>query len=285
MTKVAELIRKHSEYLQPNPTARLDTEVLLAHCLNVDRASLYREPERALSAQQATILNDLIVARKTGRPIAQLVGKAEFYSLDFDVNGKVLIPRADTELLVEHAIRLIGNEPAQIVDLGTGSGVIAISLAVNCPNTIVYAVDICTSALAVAQTNCRNHKLDNLHLVRSSWLESFAEKSIDMVVSNPPYIASSDPLLIESSISFEPRLALDGGRDGLCAYRLMLPQVRRTLKASGHVLLEHGYRQGAEMRALLTKEGFVQVQTYSDLANHERVCAGVLGEHLSDEQA
>lgn len=275
MISVAETLRKNSAYLQPNPTARLDAEVLLAHCLGVDRAALFREPERKITAPQAQTLESMITERKHGRPIAQLLGKAEFFSMEFLVNDSVLCPRADTELLVEQAISLIQNASLRIIDLGTGSGAIAIALATHCPNSTVYAVELCGQAASVAQANLKAHQLGNLHLIRAEWLDAISEDSIDIVISNPPYIQSDDPHLHNTSISFEPMLALDGGPDGMSAYRQLMADIPRVLKPKGHVLLEHGYQQGLKIRQLFEQIGLSQIKTFKDLGHRERVSSGV----------
>ena len=275
MINVADTLIQNSAYLQPNSSARLDAELLLAHCLGVDRTALFREPERLISPTEQKMLSTMVAERKKGRPIAQLIGKVEFFSLEFKINESVLSPRAETELLVEQTLAVVSKEPLRIIDLGTGSGAIAISIATHCPNAIVYAVELCGRALAVAQANQQSHHLENLHLIRAGWLSAIANDSIDIVISNPPYIESDDPHLLNTDIRFEPKLALDGGPDGMSAYRTLLGDIPRVLKSSGRVLLEHGYQQGSNLRELLASAGFTQVKTFKDLAGHDRVVSGV----------
>ena len=170
MINVADTLIQNSAFLRPNPSARLDVELLLAHCLGVDRTTLFREPERIISPAEQKMLSAMVLERKKGRPIAQLIGKVEFFSLEFHINEFVLSPRPETELLVEQALGIVGKERLRIIDLGTGSGAIAISLATHCPDAIVYAVELCGQALVVAEANRQSHQLENLHLIRAEWL-------------------------------------------------------------------------------------------------------------------
>lgn len=275
MNSVADILQKTSVSLQPMPTARLDVEILLSHCLGVDRTALFREPERTISTLQERTLRAMVAERKKGRPVAHLTGKTEFYSLELRVNESVLCPRADTELLVEQAINIAQDDSLRIIDVGTGSGAIAIALATHCPNTTVYAVELCEQALSIAVKNVEAHQLENLCLVRAEWLHAIAANSIDIVISNPPYIESDDPHLRNTDIQFEPKLALDGGVDGLSCYRNLLVDIPRVLKPTGQVLLEHGYQQGSKIRQMLEAAGLTSVKTSKDLAHHERLSSGV----------
>lgn len=274
MTTIAELIRHESKNLRDSATPRLDTELLLAHCLDVDRATLFREPERALSGRQIERMRDLLRQRCAGKPISQLTGKAEFYSLQLEVNQNVLIPRADTETLVDKAFGFIDQKPITIVDVGTGSGAIAIAIATQYPNSTVIALDISPEALAVARRNVLRHELNNVIVQASDWLEAINDDSADMIVSNPPYVASEDPHFSTGGIGYEPRLALDGGNDGLDAYRQIIPQAHAKLSAGGVLLLEHGFDQAELVGKLLQKSGFRDVASERDIAGRERISFG-----------
>ena len=274
MTTIAELIRDESKNLCDSATPRLDTELLVAHCLNVDRVTLFRQPERPLSAEQIETMRDLLQQRCAGKPISQLTGQAEFYSLRLEVNQNVLIPRPDTETLVDKALGYVEQKPLSIVDAGTGSGAIAIAIATHCPNSTVIALDTSPDALAVARRNVLHHELNNVSVRGSDWLETIDDDSVDLIVSNPPYVASDDPHFSIGGIGHEPRVALDGGKDGLDAYRQLIPQARAKLVADGLLLLEHGFDQANAVGKLLRESGFRDVASERDIAGRERISFG-----------
>ncbi|MEM7465374.1 MAG: peptide chain release factor N(5)-glutamine methyltransferase [Pseudomonadota bacterium] len=272
MVNVEEIIKSQSLVLHPHTSARLDVELLVAHCLRVDRSALFREPERDLSPNQSQEIESLVKARQAGQPISQLIGRAEFFSLEFDVNAHVLTPRPETELLVERALAMIGDETSTVVDAGTGSGAIAIALAREAPTATVLACDVSTKALAVARANQQRHNAENVNLVQCDWLSAVSDGAADIILSNPPYIESSDPHLLGDGVRFEPVLALDGGVDGLNAYRELIPQAVHKLRSGGAIFLEHGFDQSDSLQKMLTKHGFEPQETLLDLSGHERIC-------------
>ena len=250
--------------------ASLEAELLLRHVTGRSRASLYAWPDAALAATELVTLAALLERRLAGEPLAHLIGTREFWSRDFEVGPDVLVPRADTETLVERALELLPSlPPGLIVDAGTGSGAIAVSLALECERDVV-ATDRHASALHVARRNARRHLTpDRVAFVQGDWLAAFGEGSVALLVSNPPYLAENDPHL--PSLSREPRAALVAGEDGLESIRVLAEQASRVLEASGAVLVEHGFSQGEAVRELFAERGFTNVATVRDLAGHERV--------------
>jgi release factor glutamine methyltransferase len=261
-----------------SPTPRLDAELLLAHVCQCPRTALLaratgRGGER-LNAAQAERFEALVARRAAGEPIAYLTGRREFWSLEFEVSPATLIPRPETELLVERALtRLPPDAPWRIADLGTGCGAIAAALARERPQAHIVATDISGEALAVAQRNFERLGLANIELRQGDWLAAFSrEERFEMIVSNPPYVASGDPLLTTGALRFEPLGALAAGPDGLDAIRRIALHARGHLVPGGWLLLEHGAEQGGAVAALARRYGYVDITTYRDLAGHERVC-------------
>ncbi len=264
--------------LRPSESARLDAELLLASVLERDRTALYRERELAVGRLQRDRFEQLLEARAAGRPVAQLLGEAEFWSLPFLVNRDVLIPRPETELLVETVLDRIPRTGGSLVaDLGTGSGVIAIVVGLQRPRATVVAVDRSGSALRTARQNCARHGVSGVHLLQSDWLDAVRTTRFDVIVSNPPYVAAADALLSNSDIRFEPTSALVGGSDGLGALRAIVAQAPAYLKSGGCLCVEHGYNQGSRLRKLFQEQGFRRVATARDLAGLERVTFGEKG--------
>lgn len=261
---------------QTSDSARIDAEILLCHLLKRNRAHLRAWPELSLSQQQGKELERLMNARMQGVPIAYLTGMREFWSHEFEVDTSVLIPRPESELLVELALqRLPAAAPASIIDAGTGSGAIAVSLADERPSTQITAIDISPSALEVARRNASRLGTVNIRFVASDWFRAFREQpDFDLIVSNPPYIATDDPHLTRAELGHEPPMALKSGADGLDATRQIADGARRLLRAGGHLILEHGYRQGDAVRSLLEMRRFRDIETYPDLQGHPRAtCA------------
>lgn len=254
--------------------ARLEARVLAVHAWKVETAWLIAHDTDALSDSQIAAFQSLLSQRLQGRPIAYLVGMREFYGRPFQVTPDVLIPRPDTELLVELALaRLPTDQPVDVLDLGTGSGCIAITLALERPHARVTAVDRSDEALAIAQ---RNADALNAHVefLASDWFSALAKRSFDLVVSNPPYIAATDPHLARGDLRFEPLTALVGGTDGLIDLRHLVQTAARHLKPGGTLLLEHGYDQSDAVQALLRMSGIPQPQSWADLAGNQRVSGG-----------
>lgn len=254
---------------------RLDAQLLLAHRLGRPRSWLLAHDDAVLPPPDAQACRQLFERRAAGEPLAYLVGEREFHGLDFAVSPAVLVPRPDTELLVDWALEVLQTLPPgpaapRVLDLGTGSGAIAVSLAHRWPAAQLTATDIDAAALAVARANAARHRVA-VEFVQTGWWQGLAGRSFDLVVSNPPYIAGDDPHLPD--LRHEPLLALTPGGDGLDALRRIAAGVSQHLAAGGWLLLEHGHDQGAAVRSLLQRAGLAAVQTRRDLAGHER-CSG-----------
>jgi release factor glutamine methyltransferase len=272
MTSIALLLQSASQRLTAiSPTPRLDAELLLAYAIKRSRTYLLAWPEAVPSPAQADRFQHLVERRCQGEPIAYLIGRREFWSHEFEVQPWVLVPRPETEVLVEKALALIPPESSwQIADLGTGSGAIAVCLGLERPKARLIATDLCPKALAVAKANARRIGARNLIFVRGDWLASFAEASLDLIVSNPPYVAATDPHL-KGEIRFEPALALIGGRDGMDCFRRLIPQAYRCLKPGGFLLLEHAPEQELALLELLARTGFEGIVCHPDLEGRPRV--------------
>ncbi|QFY43760.1 peptide chain release factor N(5)-glutamine methyltransferase [Candidatus Methylospira mobilis] len=257
---------------------RLDAEVLLSHVTGKNRTWFMTWPDAELDAPIIARFHELLAQRRTGTPIAYLTGRREFWSRDFLVTAATLIPRPETELLVEMALQLATAcpiRPLRIADLGTGSGAIAVTLALELPDAQVYAVDNCPDALAVARHNAERLGARNLAFLQGNWLQPLKEQTpLDIVVSNPPYIAAADRHLNHGDVRFEPQKALVSGADGLDAIRQIIRDTPGSMNHAGWLLLEHGYKQGPDVQALLAKANFMDVSGYKDLSGHVRISAG-----------
>lgn len=272
MTTIAQLLKLGREILTPvTATASLDSELLLADALGRSRSHLYAWPQRPVAAHQCERFLQLLQRRRQGEPVAYLLGRREFWSRQFRVAPGVLIPRPETELLVEQALpRIPERDEWQIADLGTGSGAIAVTLGLERPAARIVATDISPQALALARTNAVSLGARNVTLVRSDWASALPQDRFDLIVSNPPYIAMDDPHL-QGEIRFEPATALVAGKDGLAAYRRLIPQAHACLKPKGWLLLEHGHTQAEAVARLLEQTGFTDIHCHHDLQGHPRV--------------
>ena len=255
--------------------ARIEVQTLLQNVLNASRAYLLAHPERCLNDSEQTRYEELLQRRLHGEPIAYLLGEREFFGLMFKVTLATLIPRPETELLVELALqRIPQNEPCRVLDLGTGSGAIALSIAHARPDVEVVAVDASTKALAVARENAQRLGISNTTFVQSDWYTALDEQRFDLIVSNPPYVAAGDPHLQRGDLRFEPASALASGKDGLRDIRHIVTHARVHLYPEGWLLFEHGYDQAAQVRELMQQAGFNAVFSAQDLAGIERVSGG-----------
>ncbi|EXI79511.1 MAG: Release factor glutamine methyltransferase [Candidatus Accumulibacter appositus] len=259
--------------------ARLDARLLLEQVMVCTHADLIAHPTRMLCADQFARLDALVSRRAEGEPLAYLLGSAEFYGLEFAVTPAVLIPRPETELLVDLAIeRLQSSSCARILDLGTGSGVLAVTLARQCRGASVTAVDLSSAALAVASTNAARHAVEVSFLL-GHWYAPLGDNRFDLIVANPPYVAHADPHLQHNGLPFEPRMALtDGvvGGDGLACLRAIIGGAGARLRPGGWLLVEHGYDQAAAVRQMLAQQGLLELDSWCDLAGIERVSGGRL---------
>lgn len=255
-------------------SAALDAEILLAEALQTDRAHLRAWPEREPEADRIARFNDLLARRATGEPVAHILGRREFWSLELTVTPATLIPRPETEHLVEAALELVSAGPSDVLDLGTGSGAIALALAGERPAWRITATDSSDEALAVARKNAEKLGLRRLEFLHGDWFASVGGRHFDLIVANPPYVAASDPHLAEGDVRFEPRSALAAGADGLDDIRHIVAAAPGHLKPGGRLLLEHGYEQGAAVARLLDEAGFIEIQTRTDLAGQPRLTCG-----------
>jgi release factor glutamine methyltransferase len=259
------------------PLDPLENRILLCHATGLTRVQLITQGDRALTPDEAARLTDFVARRLRGEPIAYIVGKREFFGLDFRVGPVVLIPRPDTELIVELALERLPQGASRLLDMGTGSGAIAVAVAHTRPDADVTALDVSDDALAVARANAAANGA-RVRFVHSSWFDALdAAKTFDVIASNPPYIAAGDDHLAQGDLRFEPVGALTDHADGLSALRIIIAGSGRHLVPGGWLLLEHGYDQAAAVRALLAGGGFTDVQSWQDLAGIERVSGGRFG--------
>lgn len=273
MQTLADALAAAQQQLTDSDTPHLDAELLLCRVLDKNRAWLRTWPERALTADEQAAFQALVSRRVAGEPVAYLTGRCGFWSLELKVTPATLIPRPDTETLVEWALELIPADAAwHIADLGTGSGAIALAIARERPHCHILATDASAEALAVAEENAALNQIGNVAFRHGLWFAPLAGERHDLIVSNPPYIAEHDSHL--AALRHEPRSALTAGADGLDDLRLLIAGAPHHLAPDGWLLLEHGWDQGAAVRALLQQHGYRQVQTRRDGAGHERISGG-----------
>lgn len=252
---------------------RLDLELLLCHLLDCGRSYLFMHPERELTALQAADFEALLQRRVSGEPIAHLTGRRGFWTLELEVNAATLIPRPDTETLVEQALELLPDGDYRVADLGTGTGAIALALASERSQWSLIGCDRVAGAVALAQRNAARLGLSNARFVQGSWFEPL-DGHFAMIVSNPPYIDPADPHLGQGDVRFEPRSALVADEAGLADIRHIAAGARTVLEPGGWLLFEHGYDQGVAVRALLDELGYSKVATRQDLGGRDRVTLG-----------
>lgn len=275
MTRIDQLLA-HAAQID-SPTAQLDAELLLAFVLEKPRSYLYTWPDKTVTEAQVAAFMTLLERRQRGEPVAYLLGRQGFWTLDLQVAKHTLIPRADTELLVESALQLAdASSTLKVLDLGTGTGALALALASERPLWAVTGVDRIESAVALAQNNQRQLQLANVEFLSSQWFSALTAQRYDLIVSNPPYIADNDPHLQQGDVRFEPLSALVSGPDGLDDIRLIIAQAPSYLTANGWLLLEHGFDQASAVRELLQQAGFIDVSSQRDLSGHQRISLGRL---------
>lgn len=260
--------------LPENDASALDARVLLASALQRTVTYLYTWPDKAIDSTELHRYQRYIEQREQGTPIAYITGQRDFWSLSLKVSPATLIPRPDTETLVEQALLRLSPSPATICDLGTGTGAVALAIASERPDCQVVAVDLVAEAVELATTNARTNNLTNVTVLQSSWFANIQGRQFDMIVSNPPYVESLSPYLKQGDVRFEPTSALTAGSDGLDDIQYIVRHAGHYLTAQGWLLLEHGYTQGPAVRTLLHEAGFNQVSTISDLSGQPRITGG-----------
>lgn len=273
MTSIAQILRDAAGRL-PGDDARAEAELLLADCLGRTRAWLFAHAQDALDHDASVRFLALLRRRQQGEPVAQILGRRGFWSLELIVSADTLVPRPETELLVELALTRIPLQGAmRVLDLGTGTGAIALAVASERPRALVTAVEASAGAFAVAQRNAAKLGLERVRLLRSDWFSALAGERFALILSNPPYLAEDDPHLATGDLRFEPRSALVAG-DGLEDIRRIVREAPQHLDAGGWLLIEHGWEQGERVRSLFVRAGFALVETARDLEQRERVTLG-----------
>jgi release factor glutamine methyltransferase len=267
-----------------NHAARRDAEILLAHCLGKPRSALLAHPEAGVGVQVAEQFVALLKRRTQGEPVAYLLGEKEFWSLALKVTPDVLVPRPETEILIETVLAATARDSRlNVLDLGTGSGAIALALAQERPHWNITATDRYPAAIAIARDNatrlghCSN--LGRIEFITGDWFQPLGKRRFDLIASNPPYIATGDPVLATPELTFEPQAALIAGPTGIEALAHIAARAPRHLTAGGRILLEHGSDQAPVVRSLLETAGFSTIRTHQDLAGHERVTAAQIFDH------
>lgn len=274
MNVVDALQQASATLKEASPTPRLDAEVLVMHVCGINRSELITRHEMALTGEQQNQLESLLTRRKRGEPVAYLTGTREFRSMEFNVTSATLIPRPETELLVEKALEHIPrNAEWTIADLGTGSGAVALAIAKERPRCRVVATDSSTAALDVARSNAEKFALTNVEFRAGDWFAALAGDTFDMIASNPPYIRIGDPHLKQGDLRFEPATALVSGADGLDAIRHITRHAGEFLKPGGWLLFEHGWDQADAAGEILRRQGYRDIVSHVDLAGHARVTA------------
>ena len=271
---VADLIRLSTELAEISDTARLDIEVLICHVLKKDRAFLFAWPEHQLTEQQLNDFQTAFECRKKGEPIAHITGEREFWSLPLQVNPSTLIPRPDTETLVETALQFPLPDDARILDLGTGTGAIALALASEKPNWKIIATDVQADAVALAERNRARLGFDNVEIMQSDWFAALGDQQFDLIVSNPPYIDPVDPHLQQGDVRFEPLSALIADNKGLADIDVITAGASKYLMVDGWLLVEHGFDQREIVEAIFFEQGFTLVDGRRDMNGKDRVAFG-----------
>lgn len=275
---IAACLRQADQLNTISDSPRLDVEILLAHVLNKDRTYLFTWPERLLTAAEAAQFCQALERRRGGEPVAHITGKREFWSLPLWVDKSTLIPRPETELLVETVLDLFAadspSKARRLLDLGTGSGAIALALASEKSHWHCLGVDRSAAALALAEKNRQHLQLHNLTFRCSDWFSAVAAETFDVIVSNPPYLGASDPHLTRGDVQHEPRSALVAKNNGLADIENIISQSAVHLLPDGWLLIEHGYDQADAVATRFTQAGYVQIQQLQDLGGNPRVTLG-----------
>ncbi|MDH5423366.1 MAG: peptide chain release factor N(5)-glutamine methyltransferase [Gammaproteobacteria bacterium] len=272
---IAQILQLAEQQLQNvSDSARLDAEVLLAMVLNKNRSYFRAFAEQELTTAEQLQFLALLDKRSEGQPIAHITGHREFWSLDLTVNEHTLIPRPDTEVIIEFILHHFPQDKLRLADLGTGSGAIALALASEKPQWEILATDQSAQALTVAQNNALKHQLTNVCFKQGSWFEPLGTQPFDIIISNPPYIPERDPHLLQGDVRFEPMTALASGTDGLDDIRHLIKHAKTYLQTQGWLILEHGYDQQAAIYQLFQQAGFMNIRQRNDYADNPRMTAG-----------
>lgn len=276
MTTISQALQQARQNLQASsPSPASDASILLCHVLDCSSSHLIAWPDKQLSSANEQHYNDIIQRRMLGTPVAYITGEKEFWSLALKVTPAVLIPRPETEILVEFALEVLRKKPtATIADLGTGSGAIACALASEHPGWKITATDASAEALAIAQHNADAHQLQNITFIQGNWCEALQQQDFDLIISNPPYVAIDDPHLDDGDVRFEPDGALSSGIKGMDDIELIAREAGAHLKPGGWLVIEHGYDQQQMVRDCFTSNGYVEITQQSDLADIPRITAG-----------
>ncbi len=267
---IAQALQYGRQQLTTSPTPDIDSQFLLCHTLSCASSYLHMWPEKRLDTQAWQHYQRSVQQRQAGVPVAYITGQQGFWRMTLRVTPATLIPRPETEIVVEQALAYLQDEQV-VADLGTGSGAIAIALALECPRVQVLAMDYSASALAVAQDNARQYQLQNIRFWQGSWLDAVKDHSLDMIVSNPPYIERDDPHLLQGDVRHEPDYALVAQQNGLADIASIIDQGRRCLVPGGRLILEHGYQQAVAVKTVLQRYGYQDLRSYQDYGGHDRV--------------
>ncbi|MDN4501275.1 peptide chain release factor N(5)-glutamine methyltransferase [Alteromonadaceae bacterium BrNp21-10] len=268
---IAEALSWAKKHLQGGESPALDAKVLLCYCLQCRESYLHTWPEKLLTQEQNLQFQQLVNKRQLGQPVAHLTGERDFWTLTLQVSPKTLIPRPETELLVEQALALPLPDNANILDLGTGTGAIALALASERPNWSVTAVDFDEDIVQLAKVNAHANKITNVQIMQSDWFSALSAQQFDLIVSNPPYVEPDSPFLLQGDVRFEPLSALTADEEGLKDIRLIVEQAAHFLNNKGYILLEHGHLQQQSVNNLLEINGFSNVSCIQDFANFARI--------------
>ncbi len=271
-----QTLQQASQKLSDSSTsATLDAQLLLSHILHCNSAHLLAWPEKKLHEEQLSKYQQLIAQRQQGHPVAHLTGCREFWSLNFSVNNSTLIPRPESETLVEYILHKFSHrENIKLIDMGTGTGAIAISIATEKPGWKVFASEFSTDALQLATNNSHKHQTKNITFIHSNWFSNIEQKDFDIIVSNPPYIANHDPHLLTGDVRYEPASALRAGVIGMDDIEHICLYAKNYLAKNGYLVIEHGYDQKQQVADCFAKNSFTQIEQRKDLSGHDRMTAG-----------
>lgn len=272
MITIQQALKEGQTLFTTSSSPALDAELLLAHILKCARTTLHAWPGRTLTETEKQAYQSLCAQHAEGKPVAYLLGQQAFWKLNLQVTPEVLIPRPETELLVETALNLINKAEANVVDLGTGSGAVALALAYERSQWQITAVDESAAALQIAKANTERLNVQNIKFLESNWFENLSNKKFHLIVSNPPYIALDDPHLL--ALKYEPATALIAENQGLADLESIIQKAPQHLLPQGYLILEHGYQQAEQVQNLMQKNGFKHIITEQDLAGHPRVTWG-----------